>query len=74
MPELDYVIMDALDRYVAAARRTTRKEIDASCCQTSRDWRNLQEAEDKEAAARDELEKILQGCRAALPTSLGATP
>ena len=56
---LDHDVERALDEYRIAVSTRVRREIDASCCQTRRDFDKLHEAEAKEEEVREQLEMLL---------------
>lgn len=59
MPELDSEIACALDKYKEVVARRVRREIDASCCQTSTDYALARTARKVEETTRDKLEALL---------------
>lgn len=52
-------IEDLVDKLLAAKAKEVRAGIDASACQTRRDWENYHTAQREFETARDEFSRVL---------------
>ena len=50
-------LMDLINKYTGAIENQVKAEIDASCCQTRRDWDNAHKAQEERYELQEQLEQ-----------------